>query len=136
MILPRRTVVNKGSLTVVNRARQRVGRPGPKIFDPKENLILNPEPGPHLKFSPETHPDGFLRSRVNIFFLSLIKESHCRVYLIDKFLTDLYLWKDPEFLIFIVKAPISTSSSKSMVKPTGFATVEYKECLTEFQKGK
>ena len=27
------------------RARQRAGRPGPEIFDPEKNLILNPEPG-------------------------------------------------------------------------------------------
>ena len=75
----------------------------------------------------------------------LYKISHRTVYHIDKFLTDLYLWKQgsksgsesehfPEFRIFIVKAPISTGSSKSMVKPTGFSTVDHKECLIEFQK--
>ena len=71
-------------------------------------------------------------------------------YLIDKFLTDRYLWKQgsetlsrtlftehcPEFRIVIVKASISTGSSKSMVKPTGFPTVDNKECLIEFQKEK
>ena len=51
-------------MALVNpRARQRAGRPGPGIlepgfqnpgfFDPEKNLILNPEPGPDLKFSPE-----------------------------------------------------------------------------------
>ena len=44
------------------RARQRAGRPGPEIFDPgffdsEKNLFLNPEPGPDLKFSPETGPE-------------------------------------------------------------------------------
>ena len=89
------------------------------------------------------------------YLIRLIKVFKRIVNFIDKFLIDLYLWKqgsrsssqimmelmtshDPdfEFRIFIVKAPISTSSSKSMVKPTGFATVEYKECLTEFQEEK
>ena len=37
-------------------------RPGPEIFDPgffdqEKNLILNLEPGPDLKFSPETDPE-------------------------------------------------------------------------------
>ena len=51
-------------MALVNpRARQRAGRPGPGIlepgfqnpgfFDPEKNLILNPEPGPDLKFSLE-----------------------------------------------------------------------------------
>ena len=45
----------------MSRARQRAGRPGPEIFDPgfqnpgffdpEKNFILNPEPGPDLKFS-------------------------------------------------------------------------------------
>ena len=47
----------------VSRAQQRAERPGseifdpgfqnPGFFDPEKNLILNPEPGPDLKFSPE-----------------------------------------------------------------------------------
>ena len=46
---------------VLIRARQRAGDPGfqiPGFFDPKKNLILNPKPGPDLKFSPETGPDA------------------------------------------------------------------------------
>ena len=42
--------------TFTPRARQRPGRPGPEIFDLEKDLILNPEPGPDLKFSPETGP--------------------------------------------------------------------------------
>ena len=49
------------------RCSARARRPGPEIFDlgffdPKKNLILNPEPGPDLKFSPELRP-GF--SKIN-----------------------------------------------------------------------
>ena len=46
---------------LVSRARQQAGQPDPEIldpgfqnssfFDPEKNLILNPEPGPDLKFS-------------------------------------------------------------------------------------
>ena len=44
------------------RARQR-GQLGSEIFDLEENLILNPEPGPDLKLSPETDPDTEFRNR-------------------------------------------------------------------------
>ena len=46
------------SYIIIIRARQRAGRPGPEIFDPgffnlEKNLILNPEPDPDFKLSPE-----------------------------------------------------------------------------------
>ena len=36
------------------RVQTRARRPGPEIFDPEKNAILNPESGPDLKFSSET----------------------------------------------------------------------------------
>ena len=96
-------------------------------------------------FSSEvTWPLGVLTlwAKITLIYLILLIKVFNRI---DKFLIDLYLWKQgsksgsesehfPEFRIFIVKAPISTGSSKSMVKPTGFSSVDHSECLIEFQK--
>ena len=51
----------------VASARQRARRPGPEIFDPEKNLLLNPEPVPDLKFSPETGPDPEKLKNAEIF---------------------------------------------------------------------
>ena len=38
--------------------------PGPEIFDPEKNLLLDPETGPDFKFSLKTGPKpGFSNSR-------------------------------------------------------------------------
>ena len=54
---------------VTARARQRAERPGPEIFDSsffdlEKNLILNPEPGPDLKFSPDLESPALCRALV------------------------------------------------------------------------